>query len=71
MSFGKRTESERPSLSSQEPRRPEATLLSSEMMGPPASVWVTCLVRLLSTLSLRVETHSPEPCTLCGLSPTL
>lgn len=71
MSFGKRTESERHSLSSQEPRRPEATLLSSEMMGPPASVWVTCLVRLLSTLSLRVETHSPEPCTLCGLSPTL
>lgn len=71
MSFGKRTESERPSLSSQEPRRPEATLLSSEMMGPPASVWVTCLVRLLSTLSLRVETRSPEPCTLCGLSPTL
>lgn len=63
MSFGKRTEPERPSLSSQELRRPEATLLSSEMMGPPASVWVTCLVRLLPRrpFVLRPVCRSPAP----------
>lgn len=63
MSFRTRTEPERPSLSSQELTRPEATLLSSEMMGPPASVWVTCLVRLLPRhpFVLRPVCRSPAP----------